>query len=110
MPDRRLPRLTVHAPIRFSGARTGSGIITNISPGGCRVEQTQTPAPVGADCNLAAELDLPSLQSSFLVDATVRWAQDNGFGLEFVFYTRHDQRRLHQALARLSSTHPPGTL
>jgi hypothetical protein len=110
MSDRRLPRLIVHVPIRFSGDRTGSGTITNISPGGCRVEQTDTPVPVEAHCNLAAELDLSSEESPFIVGATVRWAKGNVFGLEFVFYTRHDQGRLHQALARLSSNHPPGNL
>ena len=56
MTDRRLPRLTVHAPIRLSGGGTSSGIVANISPGGCRVEQRETPIPVETDSNLAVGL------------------------------------------------------
>jgi|ERR671919_391993 hypothetical protein len=110
MTDRRLHRFTVHAPIRFRGDYNGSGVITSISPSGCRVEQADTPGPVEMNCYLAAELDLSPEDSLFIVGATVRWAKDNMFGLEFVFCSPHDRGRLHQALARLSSNPPSGNL
>ena len=104
--DRRLRRFTVQAPIRFRGDCDGNGVVSSISPSGCRVEQANRSGPVEMNCFLAAELDL-SEASSLIVGATVRWATDGRFGLEFVFYSRHNQIRLHQALGRLSSNRRP---
>jgi PilZ domain-containing protein len=55
--------------------------------------------------HLAVSLRIPDQVSVMQVDATVKWANDQLFGLEFVAISQSAESRLKKFLARRVDTH-----
>ncbi len=100
---RKRPRLNVQLPISFSGVDlVGEGIVSSLSKEGCAVD-SGTPLPVGV--SLTLRILIPDHYSPMSVDlASVRWALNGRFGLEFIRVRPEEQVRL----GRLVKTHPVG--
>lgn len=113
-PDlRRYPRLRVPAPFpcafsrlglqRWTSTdRTGLGVVLDLSLRGVKVMSTTAMNPGD---HLAVSLRIPDQVSVMQVDATVKWANDQLFGLEFVAISQSAESRLKKFLARRVDTH-----
>lgn len=109
---RQYPRLRILAPfvcafVRIgltrwlSEDRNGIGVVLDVSLKGARVMSAVRMRPGD---QLAVSLRLPNQISTMNADATVRWAKDQTFGLEFVSLSRTAEIRLRKYLALTSSS------
>ena len=109
---RQYPRLRILAPfvcafVRIgltrwlSEDRNGIGVVLDVSLKGARVMSAVRMRPGD---QLAVSLRLPNQISTMNTDATVRWAKDQTFGLEFVSLSRTAEIRLRKYLAMTSSS------
>lgn len=102
MADRRaMPRLRVQFRTTFSASSKleGTGVMLDLSRGGCRVE-----SPVLVQLGVALELRIyiPDLAWPLMVEeASVQWASGQMFGLAFVRISQTEQQRLDQVLTVL---------
>lgn len=102
---RQYDRLTTHVPTTFAAAgkagesRTGGGVVSDISLGGCYL-QTATPASEGT--MLSLELQTGENTPAIPVEAAiVRTARPSGVGLEFLHLDEAAQERLSQLVRQL---------
>ena len=97
--DRRIaPRLRVQFRTTFCAAHTleGSGIILDISMGGCRVESS---VPVTPGISLELRIHAPNLEWPLMVEeASVRWVSAQTFGLAFNKIKETEQQRLDKVI------------
>ena len=78
------PRFVVRYPVTLSGDLEGEAVITNLSVGGCQVEQAHVSAPVNA--RLLFHMASPHHEVPAMVRPVgrVRWSRPPHFGVEFV--------------------------
>ncbi|MBM4127549.1 MAG: PilZ domain-containing protein [Nitrospira sp.] len=80
----------------------GEGLLTNLSFNGCSVLCHRTPS-VGMD--LKVSLLLPDLSKALSIEGgTIKWAEDQLFGVEFHPLPLHTRQRLNRTL-RLALIH-----
>jgi len=105
---RRYPRLRVSAPFACafsrlglqrwaSTDRSGLGVVLDVSLRGARVMSMTAMKPGD---HLALSLRIPDQVNAMQIDATVRWGNDQLFGLEFVSVSQVAESRLKKFLAR----------
>ncbi|OAI43568.1 hypothetical protein AYO43_10165 [Nitrospira sp. SCGC AG-212-E16] len=101
--DRRAtPRLRVqfHTTFSASSKLEGTGIMLDLSTGGCRIE-----SPVTVESGLSLELRIyaPSMEWPLLIAvATVQWVSGQTSGLAFFRMTETKHERLSQVLTDIS--------
>jgi hypothetical protein len=81
--------------------RNGLGVVLDVSLTGVKVMST---AAMNPGDQLAVSLRMPDQAVAMQLDATVRWINDQLFGLEFVSMPPSAENRLKKFLAR--SSHP----
>ena len=100
--DRRAtPRLRVQFRTTFSASSTleGTGIMLDLSSGGCRIE-----SPVTVDPGVSLELRIyaPDIEWPLMIEAaSVQWVSGQTFGLAFFRITDTEQQRLGQVIHTL---------
>ena len=101
-PERRaMPRLRVQFRTTFSDSSTleGTGIMLDLSTGGCRIE-----SPVLMVPNVSLELRIyaPDIEWPLMVEAAnVQWVSGQTFGLAFSRITETEHQRLGQVISDL---------
>ena len=84
-------------PRWFAKKRAGLGVVYDVSLKGARVT---TEAPMNPGDQVTVLLRLPKQVAPLAVErATVRWAKDNTFGLEFMHLTSTAATRLKRFLS-----------
>jgi hypothetical protein len=100
--DRRAtPRLRVEFRTTFSAASTleGTGIILDLSTGGCRIE---SPVTVEPGVSLELRIYAPDLEWPLMVEAaSVQWVSGQTFGLAFFRVTDAERQRLGRVISHL---------
>ena len=92
MDQREHERYIVEFPARFAGDCEGVGIVYNLGMGGCKVV-TDRLLKIGA--MLALYLNVPNQTFAITVRmATVRWALQYEFGMEFLGMEELERERL----------------
>lgn len=100
---RATPRIRVQFRITFNAtpALEGTGIILDLSAGGCRVESPLSLTPGVA---LELRIHVPDLAWPVMVEAaTVQWVRDQSFGLAFLRMKDPERQRLDQLISTLMS-------
>ena len=108
---RRYPRLRVSAPFacafsllglkRWTAVdRNGLGVVLDVSLRGAKVMSIAAMKPGD---HLAVSLRIPDQLTAMQLDATVRWGNDQLFGLEFLSVSLAAESRLKKFLARAPS-------
>jgi hypothetical protein len=80
-----------------SADRTGLGVVLDVSLKGAKVMSTTAMRPGD---HLTVSLRMPDQVTAMQVDATVRWGNDQLFGLEFVGISQSAESRLKKFLLR----------
>jgi hypothetical protein len=99
---RAMPRLRVQFRTTFSAASTleGTGIVLDLSMGGCRIE---SPVLMVPGFSLELRIHVPDLDWPLMIDAaSVQWVSGQTFGLAFVRISETDQQRLEQVISNLT--------
>lgn len=100
--DRRAtPRFRVQFRTTFSGPTKleGTGIMLDLSTGGCRVESSVTLAP---GLSLELRIYVPDQEWPLMIErANVQWVSGQVFGLAFFRISDSEQQRLGQVIATL---------
>ncbi len=102
MTDRRAaPRLRVQFRSTFSDSTKldGTGLLLDLSTGGCRIESQVTVEP---GLSLELRIHVPDLEWPLIIEAaSVQWVSDQIFGLAFVRITETEHQRLGQVIKDL---------
>lgn len=94
----------VEVPVSFSGDREGNGVVSNLSMKGCKVESEATVEPGD---HISLSLTLPGDESPLVIElATVRWAGERHFGLEFISMWPAAETRLRHLVHALGGRPP----
>src|SRR5882762_9286566 len=97
MEDRRAtPRLRVQFRTTFSGSTMleGTGVMLDLSTGGCRIESPFIMVP---GFSVELRIHVPDLDWPLMIEAaSVQWVSGQIFGLAFVRITDSEQQRLEQ--------------
>ena len=97
--DRRaMPRLRVQFRTTFSASSTleGTGIVLDLSTGGCRIE---SPVLMVPGFSLELRIHVPDIEWPLMIDAaSVQWVSGLVFGLAFFQITKTEQQRLEQVI------------
>jgi hypothetical protein len=100
--DRRAtPRLHVQFRSTFSASSTleGTGILLDLSAGGCRIESPVTTEP---GVSLELRIYVPDIEWPLMIDAaSVQWVSAKTFGLAFFRIRETEQERLGQVIGNL---------
>ena len=100
--DRRaMPRLRVQFRTTFSTASKleGTGIMLDLSTGGCRIE---SPVTVEPGVSLELRIYAPDIEWPLMIEAaSVQWVSGQTFGLAFFRITEPEQQRLEQVIGHL---------
>lgn len=100
--DRRAtPRLHVQFCTTFSASSTleGTGIMLDLSRGGCRIE---SPVTVEPGVSLELRIYAPDIEWPLMIEAaSVQWVSGQTFGLAFFRVTETEHQRLGQILSAL---------
>ncbi|MGQ0665657.1 MAG: PilZ domain-containing protein [Nitrospiraceae bacterium] len=100
--DRRVtPRLRVQFRTTFSGTpkTEGTGVMLDLSTGGCRIE---SPVTVEPGVLLELRIFVPDFEWPLMIEAaSVQWVSDQTFGLAFFRITETEQQRLGQLIKDL---------
>ena len=100
--DRRAtPRLRVQFRTTFSGSTKleGTGVMLDLSMGGCRIE---SPVTVEPGFSLELRIHVPDLEWPLMIEAaSVQWVSGQIFGLAFFRITEPEQQRLGQVISDL---------
>ena len=100
--DRRAtPRLHVQFRTTFSASSTleGTGIMLDLSTGGCRIE---SPVPVEPGVSLELRIYAPDIEWPLMIEAaSVQWVSGQTFGLAFFRVTETEHQRLGQVIREL---------
>jgi hypothetical protein len=103
MEDRRTtPRLRVQFRTTFSSSPTleGTGLVLDLSPGGCRIE---SPVTVEAGMSLELRIHVPDFEWPLMVEAaSVQWVSGQTFGLAFFRIRGTELERLGQLIRALT--------
>ena len=97
-----MPRLRVQFRTTFSTSSKleGSGIILDLSMGGCRIE---SPVTVEPGVSLELRISAPDIEWPLMIEAaSVQWVSGQTFGLAFFRITETEQQRLKQVISNLS--------
>ena len=100
--DRRaMPRLRMQFRPTFSSSATqeGTGIMLDLSRGGCRIE-----SPVTVEPGMSVELRIyaPDIEWPLMIDAaSVQWVSGQTFGVAFSRMTDTEHQRLGQVVSDL---------
>ena len=101
--DRRAtPRLRVQFRTTFSSSSKleGTGIMLDLSTGGCRIESLVNVEP---GLSLELRIYVPDLEWPLMVEApSVQWVSGQIFGLAFFRITEPEQQRLEQVIRNLN--------
>jgi hypothetical protein len=101
--DRRItPRFRVQFRTTFSSAPTldGTGMILDLSAGGCRIESSVSLTP---GLSLELRIYAEGLEWPLMVEAaTVQWVSGQTFGLAFFRMKEAERQRLEQVLQDLT--------
>ena len=111
---RRYPRYRVSAPFpcafsllglkRWTAVeRNGLGVVLDVSLKGAKVMST---AAMTAGDHLAVSFRMPDQGTALQLDATVKWINDQLFGLEFIQMPVSVETRLKKFIARSSGPLP----
>ncbi len=97
----RIPhRFLKHIPVTFSGKAHGTGILYDLSTGGCKIETGRTP-PLGASLTLRLAVS-PETDPVNIDAAIVGWTiKDQYFGVKFMEVKPTERLVLDQYIARL---------
>ena len=102
MEDRRvMPRLRVQFRTTFSVSSRleGTGIMLDLSTGGCRIE---SPVTVEPGVSLELRIYAPDVEWPLMVEAaSVQWVSGQTFGLAFFRITETEHQRLGQVISDL---------
>ena len=109
---RRYPRHRVSAPFacafsllglkRWTAVdRNGLGVVLDVSLRGAKV---MSAAAMNPGDHLAVSLRIPDQVSALQLDATVKWVNDQLFGLEFLSVPLSAESRLKKFLSRTTTT------
>ena len=102
MNPRKSPRFVVEFPVSFIGDYGGSGIVTNLSIGGCDIESADVAMEVNAILTL--HLYLSSEDVPIQIDAArVPWSMGNKFGMEFLSVEEKEHERLQRYISGFPS-------
>ena len=100
--DRRAtPRLRVQFRTTFSDSSTleGTGIMLDLSTGGCRIE---SPVIVEAGVSLELRIYAPDIEWPLMIEAaSVQWVSGHTFGLAFFRISETERLRLGQVIYKL---------
>ena len=100
--DRRAtPRLRVQFRTTFSASSTleGTGIILDLSTGGCRIE---SPVIVEPGVSLELRIYAPDIEWPLMIEAaSVQWVSGQTFGLAFFRIRETEHQRLGQVITDL---------
>ncbi len=100
--DRRVtPRLHVQFRTAFSSSSTleGTGIMLDLSTGGCRIE---SPVTVEPGMSLELRIYAPDIEWPLMIEvASVQWVSGQTFGLAFFRITDAEQQRLGQVISEV---------
>jgi hypothetical protein len=100
--DRRAtPRLRVQFRTTFSAASKleGTGIMLDLSAGGCRIE---SPVTVEPGASLELRIYAPDIEWPLMIEAaSVQWVSGQTFGLAFFRITEPEHQRLEQVISNL---------
>jgi hypothetical protein len=100
--DRRAtPRLRVQFCTTFSASTTreGTGVIRDLSTGGCRIE---SPVTVEPGVSLELRISVPDLDWPLMIEAaSVQWVSGQIFGLAFFQIRDTEHQRLEQVIRDL---------
>jgi len=100
--DRRaMPRLRVQFRTTFSASSTleGTGLVQDLSTGGCRIE---SPVLMVPGFSLELRIHVPDLDWPLMIDAaSVQWVSGQTFGLAFFRITDAERQRLGQVISHL---------
>jgi len=100
--DRRAtPRLRVQFRTTFSGSTKleGTGVMLDLSTGGCRIE---SPVTVEPGFSLELRIHVPDLEWPLMIEAaSVQWVSGHTFGLAFFRITETELQRLGQVISDL---------
>ena len=99
MADRRAaPRLRVQFRSTFSDSTKvdGTGLLLDLSTGGCRIESQVTVEP---GISLELRIYVPDLEWPLMIEAaSVQWVSDQIFGLAFFRLTDSEHQRLERVI------------
>lgn len=102
--DRRAtPRFRVQFRTTFSVSPNleGTGILLDLSAGGCRIESMLTPEP---GISLELRIYVPDIEWPLMIEkASVQWVNGHTFGLGFVRLREAERERLRQVIGRLAA-------
>ncbi|MEP6889191.1 MAG: PilZ domain-containing protein [Nitrospirota bacterium] len=102
--DRRAtPRFRVQFRTTFSAAPNleGTGILLDLSTGGCRLESPFIPTP---GFSLELRIHVPDIEWPLMVEAaSVQWVSAHKFGVGFVRLLESERERLRQVIERLAA-------
>jgi hypothetical protein len=104
---RKHPRFSVRLPAAFTGVQEGIAWLSDLSRTGGRLQKYMNV--------LADENDIVGIRLYFWRDvapiridaAIVRWRTHEDMGVEFVILDPNEETRLHQYLARVTSSVQP---
>jgi hypothetical protein len=101
--DRRsTPRFRVQFRTTFSAASKleGTGIMLDLSMGGCRIE---SPVTIEPGMSLELRIHAPDIEWPLMIEAAgVQWVSGQTFGLAFLRITEPEQQRLGQVINDLT--------
>lgn len=102
--DRRAtPRFRVQFRTTFSASPKleGTGIMLNLSAGGCRIEGLLTPEP---GLSLELRIYVPDIEWPLMIEGSgVQWVNGHTSGLDFVRLRDSERERLRQVIERLTA-------
>ncbi len=99
MEQRQHDRFKVECPIAFSGDHVGTGTVYNLGLGGCKII-SESFVSMGDILNI--QLSLPTIMPPIMVHAaTVRWAIEGEFGVDFLGMQESERDRLAQFIDTL---------
>ena len=100
--DRRaMPRLRVQFRTTFSGSTMleGTGVMLDLSTGGCRIESPFIMVP---GFSVELRIHAPDIEWPLMIEAaSVQWVSGQTFGLAFVRITETEHQRLEQVISDL---------
>ena len=102
--DRKHPRHPVSFKSEFSAAQApdGSGLIMDLSSGGCKVNSTWSVPP---GTHMTLRIALQEKEAELELKGVSRWASGMEFGVEFIAMPREVRDKLVQVLEQIEKSH-----
>ena len=77
----------------------GTGIVLDISVAGCRIESQLA---VKKDYHLGLLIQVPGYDIPLHIQASIRWTNNEEFGMEFLQMELNDRQRLYELVEKMS--------